>query len=161
MPSKVCDEITYPFPNFNGVPTFYNGCNYLSMLGLNLNHVRKKGPEYDWCQDGTSIYMAVMGRLHVRLTRKYMSYDTFYILNLVIFYKIWLLSVVVVHCEIYNVWRKAQQDLVPQKYFIGDVWQQNPYNGIWHKNIPQNPMTSTGSIPVTEINYISIVLGQE
>ena len=42
MPSKVWDEITYPFPNFNGATvevwewisysTFYNGCNYLSML---------------------------------------------------------------------------------------------------------------------------------
>ena len=39
--SKVCDEITYPFLNFNGVtewksdfiPTF-SACNYLSMLGL-------------------------------------------------------------------------------------------------------------------------------
>ena len=25
-------------------PTFYNGCNYLSMLGLKLNHVSKRGP---------------------------------------------------------------------------------------------------------------------
>ena len=24
-------------------PTFYNGCNYLSMLGLKLNHVSKRG----------------------------------------------------------------------------------------------------------------------
>ena len=43
--SKVWDEITYPFPNFNGYlridkefhSTLYNGCNYLSMLGLNSN----------------------------------------------------------------------------------------------------------------------------
>ena len=42
MPSKVWDEITYPFLNFH--PTFYNGCNYLSMLGLKLNHVIKRGP---------------------------------------------------------------------------------------------------------------------
>ena len=26
-------------------PTFYNGCNYLSMLGLKLNHVSKRGPK--------------------------------------------------------------------------------------------------------------------
>ena len=26
-------------------PTFYNGCNYLSMLGLKLNHVSKRGPQ--------------------------------------------------------------------------------------------------------------------
>ena len=42
MPSKVWDEITYPFPNFNGCwslrmdkwfyPTLYNGCNCLSMF---------------------------------------------------------------------------------------------------------------------------------
>ena len=25
-------------------PTVYNGCNYLSMLGLQLNHVSKRGP---------------------------------------------------------------------------------------------------------------------
>ena len=25
-------------------PTHYNGCNYLSMLGLKLNHVSKRGP---------------------------------------------------------------------------------------------------------------------
>ena len=25
-------------------PTLYNGCNYLSMLGLKLNHVSKRGP---------------------------------------------------------------------------------------------------------------------
>ena len=28
-------------------PTVYNGCNYLSMLGLKLNQVSKRGP---WCQ---------------------------------------------------------------------------------------------------------------
>ena len=27
-------------------PTFYNGCNYLSMLGLKLNHVSKRGHWY-------------------------------------------------------------------------------------------------------------------
>ena len=47
MPSKVWDEITYPFTNFNGATfevwewihdfiTLYNGCNYLSMRGLKL-----------------------------------------------------------------------------------------------------------------------------
>ena len=53
---KLWDEITYPFPNFNGctvevwewisdfIPYFYNGCNYLSMLGLTLIHVSKRGP---------------------------------------------------------------------------------------------------------------------
>ena len=30
MPSKVCDEITYPFLSFDGCAV---GCNYLSMLG--------------------------------------------------------------------------------------------------------------------------------
>ena len=51
---KMCDEITYPFPNFNGctvevwkwisnfIPHF--ACDYLSMLGLKLIHVRKGGP---------------------------------------------------------------------------------------------------------------------
>ena len=53
-PSKVWDRITYPFLNFNGctvevyewisnfIPHF--GCNYLSMLGLKLIHVSKRGP---------------------------------------------------------------------------------------------------------------------
>ena len=44
IPSKVWDEITYPFLNFRwslGMDkwfhtTLYNGCNYLSMLGLKL-----------------------------------------------------------------------------------------------------------------------------
>ena len=30
IPSKVWDEITYPFPNFNGA-TLYTGCDYLFM----------------------------------------------------------------------------------------------------------------------------------
>ena len=29
-------------------PILYNGCNYLSMLGLKLNHVSKMGPSYFW-----------------------------------------------------------------------------------------------------------------
>ena len=52
MPSKVCDEITYSFPNFNGSlgidkwfhTILYDGCNYLSMLGLKSIHVSKRGP---------------------------------------------------------------------------------------------------------------------
>ena len=56
MPSKVWDEITYPFPKFNGCTAevwewiskftspLYNDCDYLSMLGLQLNHVSKGGP---------------------------------------------------------------------------------------------------------------------
>ena len=50
------DEITYPFPNFNGATvdvwewdkqfhfTLYNICNYLSMLGLKLIHVSQRDP---------------------------------------------------------------------------------------------------------------------
>ena len=56
MPSKVKDEITDPFPNFNGCtvkvwqwisnfPTPCNGCNYFSMLGLNLTHVSNGAPD--------------------------------------------------------------------------------------------------------------------
>ena len=55
MHSKVWDEIIYPFPNFNGCTVevwewlnnftpHYNGCNYLSMLGLKLIHFSKRGP---------------------------------------------------------------------------------------------------------------------
>ena len=40
---KEWDEITYPFLNFNGC-TLYWACDYLSMLGLKLNHVSKRGP---------------------------------------------------------------------------------------------------------------------
>ena len=55
MPSKICDEITYPVPNFNGctvevwewiskfIPQVYDGYIYLSMLGLDLVHVSKMG----------------------------------------------------------------------------------------------------------------------
>ena len=59
MPRKAWDEIIYPFKNFDGCtidvlewisnfhPTLNNGCDYLSMLGLKLNHVSKRGPR--WC----------------------------------------------------------------------------------------------------------------
>ena len=51
---KVWDEITYPFPNFNGavvegwkwisnfIPHFYWACDYLTMLVLKLIHVSKR-----------------------------------------------------------------------------------------------------------------------
>ena len=48
MPSKVLDEITYPFPNFNGATV--EGWEWISnfiphsMLGLKWNHVSKRGP---------------------------------------------------------------------------------------------------------------------
>ena len=55
MPSKVWDEITYAFPNFNStivevwewivsnfIPYFI--IDYLSMLGWKLNQVNKRGP---------------------------------------------------------------------------------------------------------------------
>ena len=45
MPSKVWDEITFPFPKFYGLvmdkqfhPTLHKGCDYLSMLGSKLYH---------------------------------------------------------------------------------------------------------------------------
>ena len=67
---KVWAEITYQFPNFNGCTaevwkwisnfvTLYQACNYLSILGLKLNHVNKRGywscqvicrHDADWCQ---------------------------------------------------------------------------------------------------------------
>ena len=37
MPSKVWDEITYPFPNFNGA---------IIHAGLKLNRVSKRGSRY-------------------------------------------------------------------------------------------------------------------
>ena len=59
MPSNVWDGITYRSPNFNGCtvdvwelikltfhPTLYNGCNYLTMLGLKLIHVSKRSHGY-------------------------------------------------------------------------------------------------------------------
>ena len=52
MPRKVCDDIIYLFPNFNGVtfvvlewtsnfPTLYDVCDYISMLRLKLTHISK------------------------------------------------------------------------------------------------------------------------
>ena len=50
---RVWDEITYPFANFKYEgfgnakyfhPTLYNACDYLSTLGLKLNHVSKRDP---------------------------------------------------------------------------------------------------------------------
>ena len=51
----VWDEIIHPFPNVSGCTVevcelssnfipLYNGCNYLYMLGLKLNHVSKTSP---------------------------------------------------------------------------------------------------------------------
>ena len=52
---KMWNEITYPFPNFNGgtvevwewisdiIPHFTGACDYLSMLGLKLIHIS------EWC----------------------------------------------------------------------------------------------------------------
>ena len=49
MPSKVLNEVTHPFPNFNSctfwkfastlIPHFMRGVNYLSMPGINSIHV--------------------------------------------------------------------------------------------------------------------------
>ena len=53
MHNKVWDEITYTFPNFNGIslgmdnlvhPTLYNGCNNLSMLISRLSKFSKRIP---------------------------------------------------------------------------------------------------------------------
>ena len=54
MSSKMLDKIIYPFSNCNGcsvgisewISNFiqHNGCHFLSMLGLKLNHVSKMGP---------------------------------------------------------------------------------------------------------------------
>ena len=54
MPSKVLDEITYQYPNFNGGivelgvdmqfhPTLHNICNYLPMVGLMIVNGRNWG----------------------------------------------------------------------------------------------------------------------
>ena len=65
---KLWDEITYPLLNFNGTslgmnkwfhPTFYWACDYLSMLGLKLNHISKRGPkpnELVYCLFFRSVY---------------------------------------------------------------------------------------------------------
>ena len=56
IPGKSRGEITYTFPNLNSytvevwewisnfTPHFMNRCNYLSMRGLKLNNVSKRGP---------------------------------------------------------------------------------------------------------------------
>ena len=68
MPSKVWGEITYPFPNFNGctvelwewisnsISPFYDGCNYLSMMGLKFNYINKRGPWTPLAPSSTIIY---------------------------------------------------------------------------------------------------------
>ena len=81
MASKVWDEITYPFRNFNACtigslgmdklfhPTLYNGCKYLSMLGLELFHVSKMWVDWPisswwlqmyWCQIGARPSATIM-----------------------------------------------------------------------------------------------------
>ena len=59
MIKDVLHAIIYPYPYFKFCtvdvwellfhPTLYNGCNYLSMLELKLNHVIKKRPSFLHC----------------------------------------------------------------------------------------------------------------
>ena len=71
MFSKVWDEITYPFLNFNDrtvevlewISNFISlcdGCNYLSMLGLQLIDIIKRGPcsQLGWTLEVPTGYMA-------------------------------------------------------------------------------------------------------
>ena len=63
------DEITYPFLNFNGatvevyewisnfIPQFKYVYNYLSMLGLNLKNVSKRGPR---CRYAVLLWIVVV-----------------------------------------------------------------------------------------------------
>ena len=57
MPSKVWDEITYPFLNFNGctIEVYEWISNYLSILGSKLNHSSKRGP---WWYQGTRLCLS-------------------------------------------------------------------------------------------------------
>ena len=64
---KVWDEITYPFLNCWSLGmdewfhlTLYQAYDYLSMMGLKLNHVSKRGPRYQ-LQDTQPIYTDFMG----------------------------------------------------------------------------------------------------
>ena len=52
MLSKVWDDITCTLLNFNGA-TLCNGCDYLSMLGLKLIHVSKRG--HGW-NEGSQVF---------------------------------------------------------------------------------------------------------
>ena len=80
MPDKVWIEITYPFPNFNGATievlewinkfnlTFYNGCKYLSMLGLKLNHVSKRDPgSINSIQQISIVYICDLDTLNIEV----------------------------------------------------------------------------------------------
>ena len=64
MPSTLWDQITYPFPNFNGCTVevwewtshvdhliLYNECNYLSMLSSRLIRVSERVP-LQWHHNG-------------------------------------------------------------------------------------------------------------
>ena len=77
LPSKVWDEITYPFSNFQWLhhwsldmdkqfhPTHYNGCNYLSMPGFKLYHVSKRGPGSRW------VKAALADHIHIAWCKLY------------------------------------------------------------------------------------------
>ena len=67
-PSKVWDKITQSLPNFNGVySTLYDGCNYLTMMGLKMIHDSKRG-QWIVYRNGSEIkYMKYPWKLLVRL----------------------------------------------------------------------------------------------
>ena len=71
MPSQVWDEITYPFPSSGIDKEFhsilYNGCNYLSMLGLKLIHDSKRVPGSHG--NGNDTPLAYLSYIHVSLKR--------------------------------------------------------------------------------------------
>ena len=48
-------------------PTVYDGCNYLPMLGLKINHVSKRGP-----------WGSIIGHPYSRLFIKHMACALFY-----------------------------------------------------------------------------------
>ena len=103
-PSKVWDEITYPFLNFNGatvevlqfLPTLYNGCNYLSMLGLKLIHVSKRRYSYRGYPGNFTQFSAnwlkleVAGNEGFALTNQYVILlDIVYTLRVIFWIKQW------------------------------------------------------------------------
>ena len=55
MPNKMQKRITYPFLDFNGAK--YNGCNYMSMLGLKLIHAIKRAP---WSDRKSCFYASML-----------------------------------------------------------------------------------------------------
>ena len=102
-------------------PTQYNGCSYLSMLGLKLNHVSKRGP---WTEISHIVILTSNTKLYVEFypTRMCSQFARFlYNISVIFDYNVTFHVVLVPICIIHL-----------QSKYILSIFSIYVYNGISH-----------------------------